>query len=51
MGSPFKTAAEYVGATGPLHSFVGHPTSVTVTLAISFLLTCYFIYKSFTIKH
>lgn len=51
MGTPFKNAADYLAATGPVHSFVGHPTSVSVTLAISFLLTCYFVYRSFTIKH
>lgn len=51
MGSPFSTAAEYLAATGPLHSFVGHPTSATISLVISFLLTCYFLYKSYTIKH
>jgi hypothetical protein len=51
MGSPFKDAAEYLAATGPYHSFVGHPTSATVVLAISFLLTCYFVVKSFLIHH
>lgn len=51
MGSPFKTAAEYLAATGRLDSFVGHPLSVTITLIISVVLTVYFIYASYVISH
>ena len=51
MGSPFSTAEEYIAATGTLHSFSGHPTTVAVALVISFALTCYFLYRSFTIQH
>lgn len=51
MGSPFKTADDYINATGTLHSFTGHPGLSTIFLVISCVLTVYFLYKSFTIKH
>jgi hypothetical protein len=50
MGSPFKTADEYINATGTLHSFTGHPVSVGITLAISVVLTIYFLYKSYNMR-
>jgi hypothetical protein len=43
MGSPFKTADEYINATGTLHSFTGHPASVVICMAISVALTVYFL--------
>ncbi len=51
MGSPFATAADYLNATGTLHSFTGHPGSATVCLVISVGLTIYFLVKAYTIKH
>ena len=51
MGSPFKDAAEYLNATGTLHSFTGHPGTATAFLIISVLLTVWFMVKSFKIKH
>jgi hypothetical protein len=51
MGSPFKTATEYLNATGTLHSFTGHPGLTTVVLILGAVLTVYFLVKSFTIKH
>ncbi len=51
MGSPFATAEDYLSATGPLHSFAGHPTTATIFLVISLALTCYFLYKAFTLHH
>ena len=51
MGSPFKTAADYINATGTVHSFTGHPGSVTLVLVLSAAVTLYFLYKSFTIHH
>jgi hypothetical protein len=51
MGSPFKTAEDYLNATGTLHSFTGHPGTTTVVLILSALVTLYFLYKSFTIHH
>ena len=51
MGSPFKTAQAYLDATGTLHSFTGHPVSVTIVLLLSIALTGYFLVKSFTIHH
>jgi len=51
MGSPFKTAAEYLDATGTLHSFTGHPGSASLALALSVAVTLYFLYKGFTIHH
>ena len=51
MGSPFKTAADYLNATGTLHSFTGHPGSASLTLALSVIVTLYFLYRSFTIHH
>jgi hypothetical protein len=50
MGSPFKTADEYINATGTLHSFTGHPVTVGITLAISVALTVYFLYKSYNVR-
>lgn len=50
MGSPFKTADEYVNATGTLHSFTGHPTSVAITLGLSVLVTIYFLYKAYHVR-
>jgi hypothetical protein len=35
MGSPFKGAKDYLAATGPIHSFAGHPTLATITLVIA----------------
>jgi hypothetical protein len=51
MGSPFKTAQDYLNATGTLHSFTGHPGTATIFLLISVALTIYFLVKSFTIHH
>jgi hypothetical protein len=51
MESPFKTADDYLNATGTLHSFTGHPGSATLMLILSVLVTLYFLYKSFTIHH
>jgi hypothetical protein len=51
MGSPFKTADDYLNATGTLHSFTGHPVSVAISLVISVALTCYFLYKAFVVRH
>jgi hypothetical protein len=51
MGSPFKTAAEYLNATGTLHSFTGHPVTAGVFLAIGAGLTVWFLVKAFTIHH
>ena len=51
MGSPFKTAAEYLNATGTLHSFTGHPVTTGVFLVIGVGLTVWFLIKSFTIHH
>lgn len=51
MGSPFKTATEYLNATGTLHSFTGHAALTTVVLIVGVLLTLYFLVKSLTIKH
>lgn len=51
MGSPFKTAEEYLGATGPMHSFTGHSATTTIVLLISLALTCWFLYKAFTMHH
>jgi len=51
MGSPFKTANDYLNATGTLHSFTGHPVTVGVTLVISVALTIYFLYKAYTVRH
>lgn len=51
MGSPFKTANDYLNATGTLHSFTGHPATVTVTLIISVALTVYFLYKAYVVRH
>lgn len=50
MGSPFKTADEYINATGTVHSFTGHPASAAVTLVIAAALTIYFLYKSYTVR-
>jgi hypothetical protein len=51
MGSPFKTADDYVNATGTLHSFTGHPVTTGVTLVISVALTIYFLYVAYTVRH
>ena len=51
MGLPFKTAQAYLDATGTLHSFTGHPATVTVVLILSVILTGYFLVRSFTIHH
>jgi hypothetical protein len=51
MGSPFNTAEEYLGATGPMHSFTAHPATATVFLLISLALSCWFLYKAFTLHH
>lgn len=51
MGTPFKTAEEYIAATGTLHSFTGHPGTATAFLVVSAVLTVYFLCKSFTIHH
>jgi hypothetical protein len=51
MGSPFKTADDYLNATGTLHSFTGHPGTAAVFLAISAGLTVFFLIKSFTMHH
>jgi len=51
MGSPFKTADEFIAATGTLHSFTGHPGTATVVLIISAVLTVYFLIRAYTIKH
>jgi hypothetical protein len=51
MGSPFKTADDYLNATGTLHSFTGHPVTTGVALAISVALTIYFLYKAYTVRH
>jgi hypothetical protein len=50
MGSPFKTADQYLNATGTLHSFTGHPAMVGICLVISVALTAYFLYKSFNMR-
>ena len=50
MGSPFKTAEEYLNTTGTMHSFTGHPALASVFLIISVLLTAYFLYKSYAIR-
>ena len=51
MGSPFKGAQAYLDATGTLHSFTGHPATVTVVLILSLILTGYFLVKAFTTHH
>ena len=51
MGSPFKTATDYLNATGTLHSFTGHPGTTAVFLGISVALTVYFLVKSYTMHH
>lgn len=51
MGSPFKTAEDYLNATGALHSFVGHPGTAGIFLIIAALLTLYFLIMAFVIKH
>jgi len=51
MGSPFKTATEYLNASGTLHSFTGHPGLTACVLILGVVLTVYFLVKSFTIKH
>lgn len=51
MGSPFATADAYLNATGPLHSFVGHPATTAVFLILSVVVTGWFLVKSFTIHH
>lgn len=50
MGSPFKTANDYLNATGTLHSFTGHPVTTTITLIIAVALTVYFLYYSFNVR-
>lgn len=51
MGSPFKTATEYLNASGTLHSFTGHPSLTAFMLVLGAVLTVYFLVKSFSIKH
>jgi hypothetical protein len=51
MGSPFKGAEDYLAATGPIHSFTGHPASATITLILAFALSCYFLYETYKITH
>jgi hypothetical protein len=51
MGSPFKTADDYLNATGTLHSFTGHPGTVAVFLVIAAGLTIYTLVKSYQIHH
>jgi len=35
MGSPFKTATEYLNASGTLHSFTGHPGIASSKIAFA----------------
>jgi hypothetical protein len=51
MGSPFKTAADYLNATGPLHSFTGHPGTTAVFTVIAFALTIYTLVRAYQIHH
>jgi len=51
MGSPFKTAEEYIGASGTIHSFTGHPAAVAFCLVVAVLLTVYFLYRAYAIHH
>lgn len=51
MGSPFTTAQQYLEATGTLHSFTGHPGTTAVFMALSLILTGWFLVKAFTIHH
>ncbi len=51
MGSPFKSADEYMNATGLLHSFTNSPTLATIVLIVAVVLTLYFLYAAFTIRH
>jgi hypothetical protein len=51
MGSPFKGAEDYLAATGTIDSFTGHPLVATIVIILSAVLTCWFLYKAFTISH
>ncbi|MGE4482785.1 hypothetical protein [Acidocella sp.] len=51
MGSPFKTADQFLNATGPLHSFAGHPDTIAVFTVLAVALTVYALVKAFTIHH
>jgi hypothetical protein len=51
MGSPFKTADEYLNATGTLHSFAHAPVLTGICIVLVVLIPVAIIAKSYFIKH
>lgn len=51
MGSPFKTAEEFIGATGAYHHLANSPVLVGVCVGLVALIVIAIIWKSYTIKH
>ncbi|HEY5793047.1 MAG TPA: hypothetical protein VIS74_07100 [Chthoniobacterales bacterium] len=51
MGTPFKTAEEFIGATGAFHHLANSPVVAGISIGFVALIVVAVIWKSYTIKH